>query len=295
MEDKVNLMIVDCHYHLNESLLSVEELLKKMDESGVDKITLMANMCSPLPNVKESLLKLNRFFLTHRTLRWLGRKFTENFTPEGDFRILKKNVKIERDPNNQPVFDSVKNYPNKFWGWIFINPKGNDQLQEFNKWKDLPGAIGVKAHPFWHRFYPIELLPVAKQVAALGKPMLLHLGFRDYGDYNALLKEVPNLKLILAHTAFPYYSKIWKSIKDKPNVFVDLSQTMYVDGTTTRRVVKFLGADKCLFGTDGPFGSLGSEGKFDLGLIKRRIEKLFPDKNVQAKVLGENFLNLINA
>lgn len=289
-------MIIDCHYHLNESMLSIEDLLKQMDEAGVDKIALMASMCGPLPHVKETLLKFNRFLLTHSSVRWLGRKVTEHFTPEGDFSILGSIVKIEQDPDNQPVFDAIESYPDKFLGWIFVNPRGKkDQMQEFNKWKDHPNAIGVKAHPFWHRFAPIELLPVAEQVASMGKPMLLHLGFKDHGDFNALLKAVPDLKLIFAHAAFPYYSKTWKAIKENPNVFVDLSQTLYVDEKITQKVVKFLGADRCLFGTDGPYGSPGSQGEFDLGLIKRRIERLFPDEKVQTKLLGENFQNLIES
>ncbi len=29
-------MVIDCHYHLEERLLTIEELLQKMDEAGVD-------------------------------------------------------------------------------------------------------------------------------------------------------------------------------------------------------------------------------------------------------------------
>jgi len=34
-------MVIDCHYHLEERLLTVNELLQKMDQSGVDKTALM--------------------------------------------------------------------------------------------------------------------------------------------------------------------------------------------------------------------------------------------------------------
>jgi len=284
-------MIIDCHYHLNKTILPIEDLIRQMDKAGVEKIVLMASMCDQLPPVKEYLLKMNRFLLTHSSLRWLGRKFTDNFT-DGDFRILGTAVKIEQDPDNKPVFEAIESYPDKFLGWIFVNPKGKlNQVEEFNKYKNNPHAIGVKAHPFWHRFAPIDLLPVAQQISSLDKPMLLHLGFNDHGNYDALLQAVPDLKLILAHTAFPYYSKTWKVIKNNPNIFVDLSQTLYVDEKITKYVVKILGADRCLFGTDGP-GSPGAQGAFDLGLIKRRIEKLFPEENVRAKLLGENLQNL---
>jgi predicted TIM-barrel fold metal-dependent hydrolase len=288
-------MIVDCHYHLNEAMLPTDALLSKMNEACIEKIALMANMCGPLPFIKPGLEKLGRFLLTHPAFRGTGRKVLDKFTPGGNVMLPGGEVKIIQDPDNQPVFDTIARFPDKFLGWIFVNPKGaNDQLQEFIKWIDSPGVIGVKAHPFWHRFAPIDLLPVAEQVAARGKLMLLHLGFGEHGDYRTLLDKVPDLKLLLAHAAFPCYSTIWKEIKDLPNVFVDLSATSYVDESITRQAVHFLGADRCFFGTDGPFGSIGPNGKFDLGLIKHRIVKLFPDEAIQAKLLGDNFLKLVN-
>jgi predicted TIM-barrel fold metal-dependent hydrolase len=125
--------------------------------------------------------------------------------------------------------------------------------------------------------------------------MLLHLGFDGHNDYQALRKAVPGLKLVLAHAAFPYYSKTWKEINDLPNVYVDLSSSVYVDEAFTRQAVRALGADRCLFGTDGPYGSQAPSGGFDPGIIKRRIAKLFPDEQVQAKLLGGNFLKLVGS
>ncbi len=285
---------IDCHYHLIPTLHPIEELLKNMEETGVDKIALMASLCGPVPEVKEFLLKFNRFFLTHKIFRGLGRKLMDNFTPQGDLRILKDLLKIILDPDNKPVFDAVQVHPDKFLGWIFVNPRGaQDQLQVFRKWKDVSGAIGVKAHPFWHQYAPIELLPVAQELVKSGKPLLVHLGFKEKGKFDALLKEVPDLKLVLAHAGFPCFAQTWKAIKDKPNVFVDLSQTLYVNALTTRKVIKALGPDRCLFGSDGPWGSIGPRGGFDLGVIKGRIENLFKDEKVRAKLMGDNFQKLI--
>ena len=43
-------------------------------------------------------------------------------------------------------------------------------------------------------------------------------------------------------------------IRDSPNVLVDLSQTSYVGRRMLRDVVGALGPDRCLYGTDGPYG-----------------------------------------
>jgi hypothetical protein len=61
-----------------------------------------------------------------------------------------------------------------------------------------PGFIGVKAHPFWHRYEPIELLPVAEQLSKIGKPLLIHAGWGSHGNYDILLKNLPELKLLIS-------------------------------------------------------------------------------------------------
>ncbi|MBW1641747.1 MAG: amidohydrolase family protein [Deltaproteobacteria bacterium] len=284
-------MVIDSHYHLEERLLSVAELLKKMDETGVGKIALMAVMNNLIADTKGFILAIMRFLLTHRRFREIGNRMIANFDAEGNIKVPDGIIEIYPDPDNEPIFKAVKGYPGRFLGWIFVNPRGkNDQVKEFEKWKDEPGFVGVKAHPFWHRFPPVELLPVAERVAEMGKPLLIHVGFGIDGDFNALVEKVPNLKLILAHTGFPCYSDTWREIKDNENIMVDLSARSYVDRKITRQVVDYLGAERVLFGTDGPYGHRGEDGKFDYGYIKRRIEELFPDRGVQKMILGENLI-----
>ena len=287
-------MIIDCHYHLERRLLTDDELMNKMDEYEVDKVALMGVINDPIPKPPEFLLNILRFSLTHRSFRFLAKILASNFTPEGDIKIPTGIFHIYPNPDNAPVFQAVADNPDRFLGWVFINPQeGEDQIQELNKWKNNPGFIGVKAHPFWHRYQPIELLPVADQLCSIEKPLLIHAGFDANGDYDVLLEKAPDLKLILAHAGFPLYSDTWEKIRNNANVYVDLSQTSYLNDRTTWQAVEYLGVEKCLFGSDGPYGVHGDDGLFDYSFIKRRIEKLFPDKGVQKRLLGENFLELI--
>ena len=286
-------MIIDCHYHFERRLLTDSELLKKMDECGVEKTALMAVINEPIPKPPEFLLKILRFSLTHRTFRFLAKMLAANFTSEGDIKIPTGIFELYQNPQNEPIFQAIEDNPDRFLGWVFVNPRGDtDQVQELNKWKDKPGFIGVKAHPFWHQYPPAELLPVAVELGNIGKPLLIHAGFDSHGDYDVLLREVPGLKLVLAHAGFPLYSDTWKKIKNNKNVYVDLSQTSYLNAHTTRQAVENLGATRVLFGTDGPYGVHGDDDLFDYSFIKRRIEGLFPDKEIQKKILGENFLEL---
>ena len=287
-------MIVDCHYHLERRLLTDDELLKKMDECEVDKVALMGVINEPIHKPSEFLLNILRFTLTHRSFRFLAKILAANFTSEGDIKLPTGIFHLYPNPKNEPIFQAVADKPDRFIGWVFVNPKGGtDQIQELKKWIDSPGFVGVKAHPFWHRYEPVELLPIADQLVKMGKPLLIHAGFDEHGDYDVLLQKVSGLKLILAHAGFPLYFDTWKKIKNNKNVYVDLSQTSYLNDRTTRQAIEYLGAERCLFGTDGPYGVHGDDDLFDYSFIKRRIERLFPDKEIQKKLLGENFLELI--
>jgi len=136
-------------------------------------------------------------------------------------------------------------------------------------------------------------MPVAAKAAEAGMPLLIHVGFDAHGEFMPLVEEIPNLKLILAHAGFPAYSDTWRIIQDTQNIYVDLSADAYVNGKVTRQVVDKLGADRCLFGTDGPYGHHADDNLFNNGYIKNRIESLFPNKQIQRQLLGEIFREMI--
>lgn len=286
-------MVIDCHYHHDERILKVEDVIERMDKARVDRIALIATMVDPLPETSPSLIKLLQFLLTHRSLREMGKALVANFTEDGSIKILKKTFRVYPDPDNESVFTMTERYPERFYGWVFVNPRGkNDPLREVERWSKSPGFLGIKAHPFWHQYPPAELIPVAERAVRLNKPLLIHVGFHGHGDIRELINKFPELKLILAHAAFPSYADTWKIIRDKKNVYVDLSATAYVGEKITSDVVLYLGVDRCLFGTDGPYGPHTADGKYDYGFIKRRIEKLFSDEQTRKLLLGENFANL---
>lgn len=66
-------MIIDCHYHLERKLLAVDELLRKMDDCGVDKVALMGVINEPIPKPPEFLLNIFRFSLSHNSFHFLAK------------------------------------------------------------------------------------------------------------------------------------------------------------------------------------------------------------------------------
>lgn len=285
-------MIIDCHYHLLEKAIALEDLIQRMNASNVDRLCLMGCQIDVFAEPPVYAVNVLQYFLHRRMLRKFVKPFIAGFTEKG-IKLLDGEHEICTDPDNAAVFQAVENYPDRLLGWVFVNPKGKkDPVEEFEKYKDHPGFIGVKAHPFWNHHTPLDLLPVAEKLVKTGKPLIVHLGYDKEGDVMALSEKVPGLKIILCHAGFPYYADTWKEIKDKKNIFVDLSQTSYVGDKVTKDVVKFLGKERCVFGTDGPYGFYGKDNTFDYGFIKRRIERLFPDIEIQKRLLGENFMDI---
>jgi predicted TIM-barrel fold metal-dependent hydrolase len=287
-------MVIDCHYHLEERVFTVDRLIREMQKSGIDKVALMGSMIEPFAEPPRFLIHILQLLLENSIARGLGKVFVSNFTVQGDIKIMGKSYPIEKDPDNEKVFDTVKKYPDKFVGWIFVNPRGTkNPLEELEKYKDAKGFIGVKAHPFWHRFSPVELVPVAERLVRIGKPLLIHAGFGEEGNFEALLKKVPDLRLILAHAGFPGYADTWKKILPFENVYMDLSQTSYTSERITRQAVEMFGPDRLFFGTDGPYGFHGSDHQYDYGFIKRRIEQMFSDAELKNKLLGKSFSRVV--
>lgn len=286
-------MIIDCHYHLEERVCPVDRLLGDMERHGIDMVALMGSIIGPFREPPEFLIRLMQIFLENPRTRGIAKAFITKFTDRGEVVILGKPYMLEKDPDNEIVFNTVNKYPDKFLGWIFVNPKGDkDQVEEFEKYSGCRGFVGVKAHPFWHHFRPVELAGVAERLAKTGKPLLIHAGFDEEGDFEALLDRVPDLNLILAHAGFPGYTDTWKKILSRKNVYLDLSQTSYTSERITRKAVETFGPDRLFFGTDGPFGFHGPDHLFDHGYLKQRIERMFPDAGVREKLLGGSFTRI---
>ncbi|GAB6097005.1 hypothetical protein JCM14469_32590 [Desulfatiferula olefinivorans] len=287
-------MVIDCHYHLTPESQSIAGLISSMDTHGIDRTALMASLCGPVPEPSAQALSVLRFCLTHKRVRPLVRRLLTRFTPEGDVILPSGVVRLDARPDNRPVFAAVEAHPDRFYAWCTVRPGGPaDPLDEYGEYEHHPACIGVKAHPFWHQYSPKKLLAVGEKLVRNKAPLIVHLGFDEPDDLLRLCDDLPGLTVILAHAAFPRYAETWQMIRHRKNILVDLSATAYVDTAIMKQVSEALGIERCLFGTDGPFGSHDPKGGFDQGLIKRRIESVFPDSGVRRRILGENFLECI--
>ncbi len=107
---------------------------------------------------------------------------------------------------------------------------------------------------------------LARRTAELGAVMLLHTnepvghnypgkGRLPLADVYALVKAVPDLKLILAHWGggFPFYELMREVRKAAANVFYDSAASpLLYSPQIFRTIIDIVGSDKVLFGSDFP-------------------------------------------
>ena len=286
-------MIVDSHFHLATDMISSRQLLFAMDRHGIEKTALIARLCDPIDEPAQGTLRLMRFALQKRLTRRLVKPFLSRFTDEGEVKLPQGPVATLADPDNESVFRVVEEHPTRFLAWAFVNPCGvGAPLEELRRWEGHPGFVGAKAHPFWHRYPPMALASVAARLEKLGKPLLIHLGFDRYGEILPLVNAFPSLKLVIAHAGIPYYQTLWRKLKGRPNIFFDLSAHAFVSKNIMQDVVKAAGPERCLFGTDGPYGPRLENGLFDHGPMIAMVKSAFSDSGIQKRLFFQNFAEL---
>lgn len=289
-------MIIDSHAHLEPRMLEPAALLRKMDAAGIDRVVLIAPINDLLPDVPERLLAVARRLSRGR----LGRLLTEAFhrttlTRTGDLRLSGRIVHIEKRPDNAPVAALCARHPARFSGWIFLSPKDDPRvLDELERWRAEPGMVGIKLHPHWHDYRSELCVPILRRAEELHLPVLVHLGFRQRGDYRALAERCPGVKLVAAHGGFPHFDDLWRGARRLRNLTVDLSSP-YLDERLARAAVAALGPERCLYGTDAPYGFHGADGSYDYGAIRGWIERMPVSSRSRDRMLGETFLEITRA
>lgn len=284
-------MIIDAHYHLDESMESLDKLLGNMKRYDIGRVVLIPPLNTPF---KIDWLTMKSTVPSQRLLnsRWqkLGLGiYNATVSNDGKYRIGAKRYPIYDNPDNENVARVMQAHPDKFLGWIAVNPSVTDPTKEIEKRAGEPGWIGVKTHPFMYR-HPVAMLDeVAAYCAEKGWPMLLHLGTdRERGDYRYLPDRHPNLKVIYAHAGIPFFRVLWDYAREKHNVFVDFSPSL-LDTSIKVGALKVLGPEKCLYGSDSPYGYPDANGSHDYPRVLNSILQLPISDADKEKILGDNF------
>ncbi|MBF0231248.1 MAG: amidohydrolase family protein [Desulfamplus sp.] len=266
-----------------------------MERHNIDKIALISTMVDPffVDGIPEKLANIVRKALQSKWKSIGLLMYNTTVNQKGQFSILGKVYNIYSRPDDELVAKAIEAHPSKFYGWIFVNPAAEDPVAVIDKRAGNPSWIGVKCHPFWHR-YPIKMLDdTCAYCVEKRLPILLHLGGnKEMGNFRYLPERYPSLKIIYAHAGVPYYGELWAYIKNRPNIFVDISSP-YLDESLRIATLKTLGAHKCIYGTDGPYGYPDTDGMYDHGAILSEIDRFPINDKEKELILGINFMEII--
>ncbi len=285
-------MVIDCHFHMDETMLTLEKMIEGMDINDVSKTVLIPPMNETMFEVDNTYqYQLQQFFrFLILNVPQIGLKIYDGLVRDGYFKLYGQTYKIFPKPRNDMVAAAIDRFPERFLGWAAVNPLIPESMEEVEFYLEKPGFIGVKAHPFMHEYRIKALDPVAAMCESRGIPMLIHLS-SEHDSYSYLPEKYPKLKLIYAHAGLPFWKKAWKYVKNQPNVFVDTSSD-YLNPSIVKMAVESLGYRKVLYGCDGPYG-MKEFNKYDYSIKKSWIDSLRIPENEKEYILGKNFLEMI--
>ncbi len=286
-------MIVDSHAHLDARMLDLDPMLERMDAAGVDRVALIPCMNDPLPHTPERLLSAMRVAMQSAPGRLLAEGVHRALlTRDGDLKLSGAVYKIYPRPDNAAVVQASRRHPARFYGWMFLNPRDTPGvLDELEQLRAEPSMIGIKLHPHWHDYRTEILGPLLARAEELSLPVLIHLGFRKRGDVRHIAETYPRLRIIAAHAGFPFYKRLWGWSRAHKNIYVDLSSP-YIDERLARRAVAAMGPQRCLYGTDSPYGFEADDHLYDYTHIRGWIDRLPITQAQRDQILGHNFVEL---
>jgi hypothetical protein len=242
--------------HMTEGQ-SVEDLLKEMDESGVDRLILSSFYYKGEP------------VMTNEEVAAIAKQYPDRFVPAGTVDIMKKPMQVVADVDrlvNELGMCCVRLEPYMYGdGMTGLPPNDKHYWPVYMKCSELGVAVALQVG------HTGPLLP-----SECGRPIYL--------DEVAL--AFPDLTLIGCHLGQPWHEEMMTLAWKHPNVYVETSArgprqwpASFVDYT------KSWGQDKVIWATDYPLLS------FDRTLTE--LEDLGLSEDIYRKVVRDNLLRAL--
>lgn len=259
-------MILDAHAHI---------FPHKICHAATDGIAAFYNISIPYDGTAETLIRLG--------------------SDAGVSRFLVQSVATvpEQVPSiNRFIIDSVRQYPEKFIGFMALHPNFSDIEGEIVR-AEQNHLKGIKLHPDFQKFqidnpavYPIY------EIAQGRLPILIHMGDPRYAYSKPerlanVLDKFPRLQVIAAHFGgWSEWDDAEKYLKNH-RLWVDSSSTSHwVSPRRLRALIDSFGTDSVLFGTDYPMWNHKDE--------LRALEQLSLPSSAMDRILYKNAAELLN-
>ncbi|HSL45888.1 MAG TPA: TatD family hydrolase [Anaerolineales bacterium] len=271
-------MIIDAHAHACGPFLRGENLIRLLDQTGVDRVILVPGQKDlekeySLPNIAGLFPNHDVVPITNALTR-LVTKLTGTLhqIPEG----------------NKYVYQLAQCYPDRIlqFYWATLNTPGIlDQVQaEYVAFQ----FRGIKLHQCWENFSigsPI-FRAIAKFATQHGLPIFIHMG--SYEEVKALIdfiRQSPETIFIIGHLfGMEYYMRSGISFQ---NVYFEISSPSIVSLTRLKQAIAYFGAHRIVMGSDVPYG------KDNLRRNIQRVRELNISAEEKALILGQNIQRIL--
>lgn len=271
-------MIIDGHAHACGDFLKAENIITKLDNSGVDKVVLVPGELESSKNY--SLPNIAKIFPSKNVVK--ATNFLTKF-------VMKITSTIKQIPKgNEFVYELAEKTNGRVIQFIWITQQIENPIDYLNDkivdWK----FKGVKLHQCWESYNidSVFFRTVAEWTEKNDLPLFIHLySDKDVKQLIKYKREHPNLKVIVAHL-FGLEIFIEQNYKDK-NLYFDTSTIQLTSTKRFKDAINFVGAKNVMFGTDTPYGI------DNLNKNINRIRNLNISIKEKELILGENMRRLL--
>jgi len=190
------------------------------------------------------------------------------------FAIDNESVSGFPPPSNDYIADIQKKYPKQFMSFGSVDPwKGRAAVREISRCAEELGMRGLKFMPNTQEFFPNErrFYPIWEEAQKQDLIVLIHSGTTGVGAgmpggggvklkysrpipyIDDVAADFPEMRIIMAHPAWPWQEEQLAMLVHKPNVYMDLSgwSPKYFQPSLVQYANTLI-QDKVLFGSDWP-------------------------------------------
>lgn len=200
-------------------------------------------------------------------------------------------IQLDAAAGNAATAEIVAQWPDRFTGYLTVNP-WQDPAAELGKWGDDPRFGGIKIHPDLHD-YPLtgaRYAPVWEFAELTGAPVLTHTfsgsPYNDLAMVETVAGRYPGATILAGHSGVTPLGidEALEVAARHPRVILEVCGS-HNSGADIARMVRLIGSDRVVYGSDFPF--------IDLRMSLGRI--LFSDltEDDRAAVLGGTITGLL--
>jgi predicted TIM-barrel fold metal-dependent hydrolase len=247
-------VIVDCHTHIWDD--GVPAGLDQLEgglpgERGIDRGGHRRAPDASLERHKAASQPVDKSFVLGFRSRFLGAEIS-----------------------NDLIARYVRSNPDKLIGFAGIDPTSiTEALDELARCHSELGIRGITMSPAAQDFHPADsrAMQVFAEAARLRMPVLMHQGihftpaskmeFARPVLLDEVARELPELKIVIAHMGYPWVDECLVLLGRHANVFADISALLHRPWQAYNALLsayQYGVIDRLLFGSDFPYGAATS-------------------------------------